>query len=132
MSFLYGIFFCITLYITWKPPHVQCKNKMFVNFGFVLITYIPFPFPFSLLYNSSSFYQCLYFVWQLVMYKLLTKILLSPSFCLKCSIPYESEVYFKSTFNMLEVHLQNILEQFIDWNKTNNSISLNFSFHIDS
>ena len=86
--FLYGIFFCIALYIAWKPPHVQCKNKMFVNFGFVLITYIPFPFPFSLLYNSSSFYQCLYFVWHLVMYKLLTKILLSPSFCLKCSIPY--------------------------------------------
>ena len=86
--FLYGIFFCISLYIAWKPPHVQCKNKMFVNFGFVLITYIPFPFPFSLLYNSSSFYQCLYFVWQLVMYKLLTKILLFPTFCLKCSIPY--------------------------------------------
>ena len=73
------------IYITWKPPHVQCKHKM--NFGFVVITYIPFPF-FSLLYNSSSFYQCLHFVWHLVMYKLLTKILLSPSFCLKCSMPY--------------------------------------------
>ena len=74
------------------------------KFGFVLITYIPFPFSFSLLYNSSSFYQCLHFVWHLVMYKLLTKILLSPSFCLKCSMPYESEVYFKYTSNILEVH----------------------------
>ena len=86
--FLFGTFSCIPLHITRKPPHVQCKHKIFLNFGFVLITYIPFPFSFSLLYNSSSFYQCLHFVWHLVMYKLLTKILLSPSFCLKCSIPY--------------------------------------------
>ena len=85
--FLFGIFSCISLHITRKSPHVQCKHKIFLNFGFVLITYIPFPFSFSLLYNSSSFYQCLHFVWHLVMYKLLTKILLSPSFCLKCSIP---------------------------------------------
>ena len=75
--FLYGIFSYIALYITWKPPHVQCKRKIFLNFGFVLITYIPFPF--SLLYNSSSFYQCLRFLWHLVMCKLLTKILLSLS-----------------------------------------------------
>ena len=86
--FLFGIFSCIALHITWKPPHVQCKHNMFFNFGFVLITYMPFPFSFSLLYNSSSFYQCLHFVWHVVMYKLLTKILLFPSFCLKCSIPY--------------------------------------------
>ena len=86
--FLYGIFSWIALYITWKPPHAQCKHKIFYNFGFVQITYIPFPFSFSLLYNSSSFYQCLHFLWHLVMYKLLTKILLSPSFRLKCSISY--------------------------------------------
>ena len=36
------------LYITWKPLHVQCKHKIFLNFGLVLITNIPFPF-FSLL-----------------------------------------------------------------------------------
>ena len=36
--FLYGIFYCIALYITWKPPHVRCKHKIFLNFGFVLIT----------------------------------------------------------------------------------------------
>ena len=66
--FLFGIFSCIALHITRKPPHVQCKHKIFLNFGFVLITYIPFPFSFSLLYNSSSFYQCLHFVWHLVMY----------------------------------------------------------------
>ena len=86
--FLFGIFSYIALHITWKPPHVQCKHKIFSYFGFVLITYVPFPFSFSLLYNSSSFYQSLHFVWLLVMYKLLTKILLSPSFCQKCSIPY--------------------------------------------
>ena len=86
--FLYGIFSYIALYITWKPLHVQCKRKIFLNFGFVLITYIPFPFSFSLLYNSSSFYQCLHFLWHLVIYKLLTKILLSPSFCLRSSILY--------------------------------------------
>ena len=85
---LYGIFSYIALYITWKPPHVQCKHKMFLNFGFVLITYIPLRFYFSLLYISSSFYQCLHFLWHLVMYEFLTKILLSPSFCLKCSMPY--------------------------------------------
>ena len=77
--FLYGIFSYIALYITWKPPHVQCKRKIFLNFGFVLITYIPFPFSFSLLYNSSSFYQCLHFLRHLVMCKLLTKMLLSLS-----------------------------------------------------
>ena len=66
--FVFGIFFCIALHITGKPPHVQCKHKIFLNFGFVLITYMTFPFSFSLLYNSSSFYQCLHFVWHLVMY----------------------------------------------------------------
>ena len=86
--FLYGIFFYIALYFTWKLPHVQCKHKLFLNFGFMLITYMPFPFSFSLLYNSSSFYQCLHFLWHLVIYKLLTKILLSPSFCLRSSILY--------------------------------------------
>ena len=85
--FSIGIFSWIALHVTWKQPHVHCKHKIFLTFGFALITYIPFHF-FSLLYNSSSFYQCLHFVWHLVMYKLLTKILLSPSFCLKCSIPY--------------------------------------------
>ena len=84
--FLYGIFSCIALHITWKPRHVDSKRKIFLNFGFVLITYIPFPFSFSLRYNLSSFYQCLHFVWYLVMYKLLTEILLSPLFCLKWSI----------------------------------------------
>ena len=79
ISFLYGIFSCIALYIIWKPPHVRCKHKIFLNFGFVLITNIPFPFSFSLLLNSSSFYQCLHFLWHLVMCKLLTKILLSLS-----------------------------------------------------
>ena len=86
--FLYGIFSYIALYMTWKPPHVQCKHKIFLSAGFVLITYIPLPFSFSLLYNSSSFYQCLHFLWHLVIYKLLTKILLSPSFCLRSSILY--------------------------------------------
>ena len=84
--FLFGIFSCIPLHITRKSPHVQCKHKIFLNFGFVLATYMPFPFSSSLLYNSSSFYQCLHFMWHLVIYKLLTKIL-PPSFCLKCSIP---------------------------------------------
>ena len=84
--FLFGIFSCIPLHITRKSPHVQCKHKIFLNFGFVLVTYMPFPFSSSLLYNSSSFYQCLHFMWHLVIYKLLTKIL-PPSFCLKCSIP---------------------------------------------
>ena len=58
--FLYRIFSYIALYITWKPPHVQCKHEIFLNFGFVLITYIPFSFSFSLLYNSSSFFKCSY------------------------------------------------------------------------
>ena len=80
--FLYCIFSYIALYITRKSPHVQCKHKIFLNFGFMLFTYIPFPFSFSLLYNSSSFYQCSHFVWHLVMYKVLTKyycLLYSPS-----------------------------------------------------
>ena len=92
--FFYGIFSYIALYITWKPPHVQCKHKIFLNFGFVLITYIPFPFSFSLLYNSSSFYQCLHFVWHLIMYKFLTKILLPPSFCQKKIIKKKNHSHF--------------------------------------
>ena len=79
--FLHGIFSYIALYITWKPAHVQCKHKIFLIFIFVLITYIPFLFSFSLLHNSSSFYQCLHFVWH-VMYKFLTKILYTMSFIL--------------------------------------------------
>ena len=79
--FLYAIFSYIALYIIWKPPHAQCKHKRFLNFGFGLITYISFPFSFSLLYNSSSFYQCLHFLWHLVMYKLLIKILRCCSPC---------------------------------------------------
>ena len=96
---LFGIFSCIALHITWKPPHVQCKHKMFLNFGFLLITYIPFPFSFSLLYNSSSFYQWLHFVWHLVMYKFLTKILLSPSFCLNAA----SLTKVKYTLSILQI-----------------------------
>ena len=88
MPFLYGIFPCITLLITWKPCHVDCKHKVFINFGFVLITYILFPFRFSLLYNLSSFHQCLHFVWHSIEYKLLTKTLLPPSFSQKCSIEW--------------------------------------------
>ena len=89
--FLYDIFPSIALHITWKSRHVQCKHKT-----------IPFPFSFSLLYNLSSFIsfiklynlsslynsQCLHLAWHLVMYKLLTKILLPPSFCLERRIPY--------------------------------------------
>ena len=43
---LFDIFSCTALHITWKPPNVQCKHKKFLNFGLVLITYIPFPFSF--------------------------------------------------------------------------------------
>ena len=88
--FLYGILFCIALHITWKPRHIEGKHKICANYIYTI------SFSFSLLYNLSSFYQCLHFVWHLVMYKLLTKILLSPSFCLKRSIPYKSKVYFIS------------------------------------
>ena len=88
MPFMYGIFPCIALHITLKPHHVHCKHKTFINFGFVLTTYIAFPFPFSLLYNLSSFHQCLHFLWHSIKYKLLTKTLLSPSFSQKCSIDW--------------------------------------------
>ena len=71
-----------------KPHHVDCKHKIFVNFGFVLITYILFPFCFSLFYNLSSFRHCLHFVWHSKEYKLLTKTLLPPSFSQKCSIEW--------------------------------------------
>ena len=127
--FLYGIFSWIALYNTWKPPHVQCKHKIFYNFGFVQITYIPFPFSFSLLYNSSSFYQCLHFVWHLVMYKLLTKILLSPSFCLNAASltkvkytlsilqiywKYTSKVYLNYTSSILEV-TWSVLQEYVKY-----------------
>ena len=109
---MYGIFSYIALYITWKPPHVQCRHKIFLNFGFALITYIPFPF--SLLYNSSSFYQCLRFLWHLVMCKLLTKILLSLSKMqhpvLKWSILY---VCFKYTGSTLLNYIWIILQVYM-------------------
>ena len=81
-------FFCIALHTTWKRCHVDCKHKIFVNFGFVLITYILFTFHFSLLYNLSSFHHCLHFVWHSKEYKLLTKTLLLPSFSQKYSIEW--------------------------------------------
>ena len=109
--FLYSISSCIALYITWKPPHVQCKHKMYLNFGFVLITYIPFPFSFSLLYNSSSIYQYLHFAWHLVMYKLPLKhycllhfdFMLSPLSIRQIYWKYTSKVYLNYTSSILEV-----------------------------
>ena len=130
--FLYSISSCIALYITWKPPHVQCKHKMYLNFGFVLITYIPFPFSFSLLYNSSSFYQRLHFVWHLVIYKLLTKILLSPSFCLHI-VPFKY-IYVKYTGSILLKYIWIILQVYLKYlevyfNYTSSILQIYFKFN---
>ena len=84
------VFFPALPYTTHEShANVDCKHKIFVNFGFVLITYILFPFPFSLLHNLSSFHQCLYTFFVALNNNSLTKTLLPPSFSQKCSIEHQ-------------------------------------------
>ena len=50
--------------------------------------FIVFPFSFFQLHDLLSFHQCLHLLWHSIMYKLLIKILLSPSFYGKCMIEW--------------------------------------------
>ena len=38
--FLYGIFSCIAVHITWKPHHAQCKHKIFSYKSWICPNYI--------------------------------------------------------------------------------------------
>ena len=87
-----GCLFCVVFFpalpYTSHESHVMLIANIRCDFGFVLITYILFPFRFSFLYNLSSFHQCLNFVWHSIEYKLLSKTLLPSSFSQKCSIEW--------------------------------------------
>ena len=112
-------FFVLYFFLHYPTHHMKatsCSGQTWDIFKFwICANYIyTISISFSLLYNLSSFYQCLHFVLHLVMYKLLTKILLYPSFCLKSSIPYKSEVYFKYISKVYLNYTPSILE--VTWN----------------